>query len=57
VHVVQHTVPSASLTYAEIDLQAAYAEAGLSLPEPRRTYYRGLDIDAQLDQGETALHR
>ncbi|MFH1183742.1 MAG: glycosyltransferase 87 family protein [Chloroflexota bacterium] len=47
-HVIQRTVPAQAWTYQEIDLQAAYGEAGLSLPALSRTYYRGLDIDAQL---------
>jgi hypothetical protein len=48
VRVLQHIIPSGAWTYREIDLDSAYAEAGLSLPELSRTFYRGLDIDARL---------
>ncbi len=48
VHIIQRTVPAGAWTFQEIDLAAAYAEAGLSLPGLRRTRYRGLDIEAQL---------
>jgi hypothetical protein len=48
VHVLQRIVPARTWTYQEIDLDAAYAEAGLSLPPLSPTFYHGLDIDARV---------
>jgi hypothetical protein len=47
-HVLQRLVSAGAWTYEEIDLSAAYAEAGVSLPPLRHTNYRGLEIDARV---------
>lgn len=47
-YVINYTVPSRTWVYQEIDVLAAYAEAGWPLPALRPTTYRDLDMDFRL---------
>jgi hypothetical protein len=49
-YVVTLDVPFRRWSLQQIDVPAAYAEAGWRLPEPRAALYRGLDLDLRLVQ-------
>jgi uncharacterized membrane protein len=46
--VINRIVPPRTWVYQEIDVPAAYAEAGWSLPDLKPAVYRGLDVDLRL---------
>jgi uncharacterized membrane protein len=48
VHVLQRIVPAGAWRYQKIDVDSAYAEAGLSLPPLSLNYFRGLVIEARV---------
>ena len=56
VHILQRFIPAGAWIYQEINLDSAYAEAGLSLPPLSPTFYRGLDIEARVIPAESLLH-
>jgi uncharacterized membrane protein len=47
-HVINRLVPENRWVYQEVDLAAAYAEAGWQLPEPRFTNYRSIEAEFRL---------
>jgi hypothetical protein len=48
VYVIRQTVPSSQWVYQEIDVAAAFAQAGWPLPRLRPANFRGLDTDWRL---------